>query len=63
MPCRHTPRFCRLGLEGGAAKEAASNAVACYYRGDKDGQKLWTRVLKAVMELQRDQPAEGEATH
>ena len=32
------------GLQDGAAMEASCNAVACYYRGDLDEQRLWTRV-------------------
>ena len=51
------------GLQDGAAQEAGSDAVACYLRGDVDGQKTWTRILRAVLELQRAEPAEGEVTH
>ena len=49
------------GLEDGAAMEANCNAVASYYRGDKDEQRLWTRILRAVLQMQGKLPANDAA--
>ncbi len=31
--------------------------------GDIDGQRVWTRIMKAIEELQRQRPGDGEAMH
>ena len=31
--------------------------------GDVDGQMIWKRVLKAVKEIQREEPHDGEAVN
>ena len=43
--------------------EAARVADAMLERGDLDGLAVWKRVMVAVDELQRSQPAKGEARH
>ncbi len=56
-----------LGLvdnHGIAAREMAScQAGALIDRGDFAGAELWSRVLRAIDELQRAQPRGGEAVH
>ncbi len=32
-------------------------------KGSLDGQRVWKRVLAAVMEIQRQEPEEGEAVN
>ncbi len=46
-----------------AALEAAQRADAMLEKGCLDGQRLWKRVLKAVKEIQRQEPREGEAVN
>ncbi len=46
-----------------AALEAAQRADAMLEKGCLDGQRLWKRVLKAVKEIQRKEPREGEAVN
>ena len=46
-----------------AALEAAQHADAMLEKGAIDGQRVWKRVLAAVMEIQREEPREGEAVH
>lgn len=46
-----------------AALEAAQRADAMLEKGCLDGQRLWKRVLKAVKEIQREEPREGEAVN
>ncbi len=45
---------------GDAGFEAAKQADAMIERGDLEGQRVWQRILKAVDELQRDKPDQGE---
>ncbi len=45
-----------------AALEAAQRADAMLEKGSLDGQRVWKRVLAAVMEIQRE-PREGEAVN
>ncbi len=40
--------------------EAAMRVDAMLEAGDLEGQRVWQRILKAVDELQRDKPAQGE---
>ncbi len=40
--------------------EAAMRADAMLEAGDIDGQRVWQRILKAVDELQRNKPDQGE---
>ena len=43
--------------------EAALRADAMLEKGSLDGQRVWKRVLAAVMEIQRKEPREGEAVN
>ena len=43
-----------------ASIEAATRADAMLDKGDVDGYAVWKRVLKAVEELLREEPKEGE---
>ncbi len=42
---------------------AAMRADAMLEKGDLEGQAVWTRVLRAVGELQETAPKSGEAFH
>ncbi len=42
---------------------AAMRADAMLEKGDLDGYAVWKRVLRAVEELQRVEPAAGVAVH
>jgi hypothetical protein len=42
---------------------AAQRADSFLEAGDFDGQMIWKRVLKAVKEIQRQAPREGEAVN
>ncbi len=46
-----------------AALEAAQRADAMLEKGCLDGQRVWKRVLAAVMEIQREEPEEWEAVN
>ncbi len=46
-----------------AALEAAQRADAMLEKGSVDGQRVWKRVLAAVMEIQRKELREGEAVN
>ena len=43
-----------------AELEAAMRVDAMIEAGDIEGQRVWQRILKAVDELQRDKPDQGE---
>ncbi len=43
--------------------EAAKCADAMLEKGCLDGQRVWKRVLKAIKEIQREVPREGEAVN
>ncbi len=43
--------------------EAAMRADAMIERGDPEGLAVWKRILRAIDELQRTEPCEGEAGH
>ncbi len=43
--------------------EAAMRADTMLDKGDLDGYAVWKRILRAVEELQRAEPIEGEAVH
>ncbi len=45
-----------------AALEAAQHADALLEKGCLDGQRVWKRVLKAIKDIQRQEPREGEAS-
>ena len=47
----------------GAALEAAQRADAMLECGDMSGYTVWKRIVRAVEELQRKEPREGEAAH
>ena len=47
----------------GAAIQAAMKADAMLDRGDLGGAAVWRRIVAAVNELQRDEPAAGERRH
>ena len=42
---------------------AAMRADAFLDQGNLNGQRLWLRIVRAIEELQRDQPQDGEALH
>ncbi len=46
-----------------AAIEAAKRADEFLDQGIIDGERVWTRIMTAIEELQRERPREGEATH
>ena len=46
-----------------AATEAAMRADEFLDQGIIDGQRVWTRIVQAIEELQRERPREGEAVH
>jgi hypothetical protein len=46
-----------------AALEATQRADAMLEKGYLDGQRVWKRVLKAIKEIQRQEPCEGEAVN
>ncbi len=46
-----------------AALEAAQRADAMLEKGCLDGQRIWKRVLAAVIEILRWEPREGEAVN
>ena len=48
----------RHGTDAGF--EAAMRADAMIKAGDPEGLAVWKRILKAVDELQRDEPGQGE---
>ena len=45
-----------------AAIEAAMRADAMLAKGDLEGQAVWKRIVKAVEEIQRMEPAPSETT-
>ena len=45
------------------ATEAAMHADDFLDQGIIDGQRVWTRIVQAIEELQRERPREGEAVH
>ena len=46
-----------------AAIEAAMKADAMLDDGDLDGAAVWRRIVAAVNEIERKEPAEGERRH
>ncbi len=44
-----------------AAHEAARRANALRDKGDPDGEAVWLRIRKAVLELLRERSADGKA--
>ncbi len=46
-----------------AATEAAMRADEFLDQGIIDGQRVWTRIVQAIEELQRERPREGEVLH
>ena len=46
-----------------APLEAAQRADAMLDEGDMDGHAVWLRTVKAVEELLRQKPAQGEGVH
>ncbi len=49
--------------DDGAAIEAAMRADEFLDQGNLDGERVWIRIVRAIEELQRDQPQDGEAMH
>ena len=47
----------------GAATEAAMRADEFLDQGILEGQRLWVRIMRAIEELQRERPRDGEAVH
>ncbi len=47
----------------GAAIEAAVRADEFLDQGNLDGKRLWMRIMRAIEELQRQRPRDGEAVH
>ncbi len=43
----------------GAATEAAMRADEFLDQGIIDGQRLWTQIMQAIEELQRERPGDG----
>ncbi len=48
---------------GDAAIHAAMQADKRTEAGDREGRRVWLRVIKAVKEMQRTRPKRDEATH
>ncbi len=48
---------------GEAALEVAQRADAMLAKGDVDGLAAWKRILAAIEEIRRTEPAEGESKH
>ncbi len=46
-----------------AALEAAKHADAMLEKGDLEGQAVWKRIVRAVEEILRTEPVEGEPRH
>ncbi len=46
-----------------AAIEAAMRADKLLAAGDMDGKRVWVRIMKAIEELQRQEPWPVERTH
>lgn len=46
-----------------AALEAAQRADGMLDRSDLDGYAVWKRIIKAVEELKRTEPNDGETRH
>ena len=46
-----------------AALEAAKHADAMLEKGDLEGLAVWKRILAAIEEIKRTEPAEGEPRH
>ena len=46
-----------------AGLEAAIRADAILEKGDMEGAAAWRRIVKAVEELQRQEPGPGERAH
>ena len=42
---------------------AAMRADAFLDQGNLDGERLWLRIVRAIEELQRERPKDGEAMH
>ncbi len=47
----------------GAALDAATWAIAMLNKGDLDHYAVWKRILRAVEEIQRTDPADDEPIH
>jgi len=43
--------------------EAAMRVDAMLETGDLDGRAVWRRILEAIEELIRNEPADGESVH
>jgi hypothetical protein len=43
-----------------AAVVAAQRADECLSAGDTEGQRIWKRIVEAIVELLRSEPDEGE---
>jgi hypothetical protein len=49
---------------GDEADLVAAQRADCFLEaGDVDGQMIWKRVLKAIKEIQREVPRDGEAVN
>ncbi len=46
-----------------AALEAAMQADKLLAAGDMAGKRAWVRIMKAIEELQRTEPGQGERAH
>ncbi len=46
-----------------APLEAAKHADAMLEKGDLEGQAVWKRIVRAVLEVQRKEQREGEVAH
>ena len=46
-----------------AASKANKRADEFLDQGNLDGQRVWTRIVRAIEELQRQRPRDGEALH
>ena len=47
----------------GAALHAAHRADALLALGDMEGRRVWHRIERAINELQRREPGDGEEVH
>ncbi len=46
-----------------AASKANKRAGEFLDQGNLDGQRVWMRIVRAIEELQRQRPRDGEAVH
>ncbi len=55
--------FWHLDAGGGRRPVHHKRPVVCCYKGDLDRYAVWKRILRAVEEIQRTDPADDEPIH